>query len=289
MDTRKKALLGLAIAATLWSTGGMFIKMIDLNPIAIAGIRSGIAAIVMLIYLKKPKIHLNKINLFGALIYAALLLTFVGANKLTTAANAIFLQYTSPIWVIIFASLILKERIKKTDFVTIGAVFCGMILFFTGSFHGGSLLGNGIALCSGMLQAALIIMTKLQKEGSPIEISLLGNLLTFAISIPFLPHAMPDGSTIGALLLLGVFQCGIPYIFYMNSVRKVSSLEAILIPVLEPLFNPVWVFLFAGEGISANTLLGGAIIISSILANELLPGLKARKLGVPLSSKALDK
>ncbi len=125
MDTRKKALLGLAIAATLWSTGGMFIKMIDLNPIAIAGIRSGIAAIVMLIYLKKPKIHLNKINLFGALIYAALLLTFVGANKLTTAANA---------------------------------VFCGMILFFTGSFHGGSLLGNGIALCSGMLQAALIII-----------------------------------------------------------------------------------------------------------------------------------
>lgn len=270
MKERQKAILGLAIAATLWSTGGLFIKLIDMNPIAIAGIRSGIAALVMLVYLRKPKIHLNKINIMASVVYALLLMTFVGANKLTTAANAILLQYTSPIWVILFAHFFLKEKIRRSDLLTVGAVLCGMILFFVGSINGGSVLGNSIALSSGVFQAGLIILTKLQKEGSAIEIPLLGNILTFVVSVPFIPHKIPHTSSIMALLTLGVIQCGISYIFYMRSIKHVTSVEAILIPVLEPLLNPVWVFIFTGEAVAINTLLGGAIVIGSIVGREFL-------------------
>ena len=283
MNTRQKAISGLAVAAILWSFGGLFIKLIEMNPIAIAGIRSGIAAIVMLIYLKKPKIHLNKITILGAIVYAMLLLTFVGANKLTTAANAIFLQYTSPIWTIILAHFILKEKIRKHDFITIFAVIGGMGLFFMNSFSGGSLLGNVIALSSGLFQAGLIILTKLKTEGSAIEIPLLGNIITFIISIPFIPHRSPGAVSISILLILGVIQCGISYIFYMNSIRKVTSLEAILIPVLEPLLNPVWVFLFVGEKMSPTTILGGTIVVGFILWNEIAIG---RQPEVELSPEA---
>ena len=276
MKERQKSILGLAIAAVLWSTGGLFIKLIDMNPIAIAGIRSGIAAIVMMIYLKKPKIHFNKITILASIVYALLLLTFVGANKLTTAANAIFLQYTSPIWTIIFAHIILKEKIRRSDITTICAVICGMALFFIDSFSGGSLLGNGIALLSGLFQVGLIIFTKMKTDGSAIEIPLLGNMITFIVSIPFIPHSSPGITSISMLLVLGVIQCGISYIFYMNSIRQVTSVEAILIPVLEPLLNPVWVFLFVGEKMSSTTILGGAIVICSILWNEVVIGKRTK-------------
>lgn len=267
---RKRAILYLAFAACLWSTGGLFIKLINMNPIAIAGIRSGIAAIVMFLYLGKAKITINKMNVAGACTYAALLFSFVGANKLTTSANAILLQFTSPVWVIIITAIVLKEKVRRADYITVVAVLSGMLLFFIGSFGKGTILGNVIACFSGVFQALLVILLQKHKGGSAVEVTLLGNVLAFLISIPFLPHQIPPISSSIYLLLLGVLQLGIPYIFYTLAIKRVSSMEAILIPVLEPLLNPLWVFLFTGEKVAWTALLGGFIVISSIVINEFI-------------------
>ncbi|NTV78501.1 MAG: EamA family transporter, partial [Clostridiales bacterium] len=207
------------------------------------------------------------------------------ANKLTTSANAIFLQYTSPVWVMLMAALILKEKIRRSDCITVIAVLLGMALFFVGGFGGGTPLGNVIALTSGVFQAGLVIVTKKQKAGSPVEIALLGNFLTFFVSLPFIPHKIPDTTSILALLFLGVFQLGIPYIFYMLAIKRVTSVEALLIPVLEPLLNPVWVFLFTGEKVAITALIGGTVVICSVVMNELVSAWKKKNIQTIEASK----
>lgn len=272
---RKKALLYLVIASVLWSMGGLFIKLIDWNPMAIAGARSGIAAIVMIIYLKMQKstrIHLSKIKLLGGLTYASLPILFVTANKLTTSANAILLQFTAPIWVALFSGLFLKEKIRKSDWITIIAVMLGMLLFFVGDLNGGNILGNFIAILSGISMAGVVIFLKLVDEGSPVEITLIGNVITFIIGLPFLTLCIPSKISllsIVSILILGIFQLGISYIFYTASIKHVSSVEAILIPVLEPLLNPIWVFIFTKEAPKSCALLGGAIVITALLVKGL--------------------
>ncbi len=265
---RKKAIVYLIIASILWSIGGLFIKLVDLNSVAIAGLRSGIAAIVMLVYLKKPVIHFNKINIMGALCYSGTLFCFVFANKLTTSANAIFLQFTASIWVVIFSAIFLKEKARRSDLITILFVLSGMALFFTGNLGGGSLAGNLVALLSGIVMAGMIIFLKIS-IGAAVEITFLGNILTFLVSIPFLPGQLPDTTSLLSLLVLGVFQLGISYILYTLAVKQVSSVEAILIPVIEPLLNPVWVLIFTGEAMGTNSLIGGSIIILAVVINEL--------------------
>lgn len=269
-NQRKKAILYLVTAAILWSTGGLFIKLVDWNPIAIAGARSGIAAIVMLLYLKKPVMRLGKIKLLGACTYASLLIFFVTANKLTTSANAILLQFAAPIWVVLFSKFFLNEKVKKYDLFTIIFVILGMILFFMGSLGSGTILGNFIAILSGISMAGMVIFLKLlDDDESPVEMTFIGNIITFIISIPFFFQSIPSFNSILALLILGIFQLGIAYIFYTLAIKHVSPIEAIIIPVLEPLLNPVWVFLFTGESPGTYAFIGGAIVIISIITREL--------------------
>ncbi len=274
--SRKKAINFLVIASILWSIGGLFIKLVDLNPLAISGLRSGVAALVMVVYLKKPKIHFNKTNILGAVFYSALLFCFVAANKLTTSANAIFLQFTAPIWVLIFSALFYKERPKKNDLLTIVCVLAGMALFFTGDFGVGSALGNFIALLSGIVMAGMVLLLR-KSEGSAVEVTLLGNILTFLVSIPFLPRHLPDMTSMVSLLILGIFQLGISYVLYALAIKHVSTVEAIIIPVLEPLLNPIWVLIFAGEKMGIMSMLGGGIIITSVVVHEILVEKQLRK------------
>ena len=268
MMTRKKAIILLIMTSVLWSIGGLFIKLIDLNPIAIAGLRSGIAALVMLVYLRRPTIRLDKINILGAIAYASTLLCFVGANKLTSSANAIFLQYTAPVWVMLFTALIYKEKPRKSDVLVILVVLSGMALFFTGNFGPGSTVGNVVALFSGFFMAAMVIFFK-HTVGAAVEITFLGNILTFLFSVPFLPRKIPDQTTILCLLILGIFQLGFSYILYTIAIKHVSSLEGILIPVIEPLLNPIWVLVFTGEKMSIYSLLGGLIIITAVVIHQI--------------------
>lgn len=267
---RKKAMIYLVITAVLWSIGGLFIKLVDWNPLAIAGARSGIAAVVMLIYLRKPVIRpLSKLKKMGAFAYASLLILFVTANKLTTSANAILLQFTAPIWVALFSHWFLKEKIRKSDWAAIITVILGMLLFFLGDLESGNLIGNFIALLSGVAMAALIILLKLQAEDSPIEITLVGNIITFIIGFPFFFLSTPSINSVSGLLILGVFQLGIPYILYTNSIKYVSAVEAVLIPFIEPLLNPVWVFLVTSESPSGYGFVGGAIIVIALITREI--------------------
>jgi drug/metabolite transporter (DMT)-like permease len=262
---RKKAILYIILASLLWSIGGLFIKLVDWNPLAIAGARSGISAVVMFLYLKRPVVGTNKITLQGAASYAALLILFVAANKMTTSANAILLQFTAPIWVALFSSWFLKAKVRKSDWIAIAVVMLGMTLFFVGDLQTGNMIGNLIAVFSGIAMASMVIFLKLQRQGSPVEVTLLGNIITFAIGLPFFFISVPSWKSIFALLILGVFQLGISYILYTIAIPHISALEAVLIPVIEPLLNPIWVFWFTGELPGGYGIIGGVVVILAIV------------------------
>lgn len=262
---RKKAIGYLLVTSVLWSIGGLFIKLIDWNPMAIAGTRSGIAAVVMLCYIRKPRLHINKMLVLGAASYTMLVVLFVSANKLTTAANAILLQFTAPIWAALFSRWFLKEKIHKSDWISIVFVLGGLCLFFLEDLQGGHQAGNLIALLSGVAMAAMVIFMKLQKESTPVDMTLLGNVFTFVICLPFIFQSMPSLQSIAALLVLGIFQLGISYILYTKAILYVSAVEAILISVLEPLLNPLWVFWVTGELPGFYALFGGIIVLLAVV------------------------
>ncbi len=263
-NERYKAICALVLCAALWSIGGLLIKMVSLNPLAIAGMRSAIAALVMLAVIKKPKFTWSFAQIGGAVAYTGTVMMFVSANKMTTAANAILLQYTAPIFVALLSWWFLKERVSAKDWIAIAIVMGGMVLFFVDDLQTGSFLGNIIAILSGVSFAVQAIFMRMQKDGSPAESILLGNLLTALIGLPFMFQKIPTVSDITGLVLLGVFQLGLAYALYSYAVKHVSALETILIPVVEPILNPVWVFLFMGEAPGFWALIGGLIVLVSI-------------------------
>ena len=270
---RPKALLLLAVTATMWSLGGLLIKSINANPLAIAGSRSAIAVVLFLLVLKKPKLTWSFAQIGASLAYAATSMFFVTATKTTTAANAVLLQFTAPIYVAILSAWLLKEKTKLLDWITIFLVMGGMILFFLDNLSTKSILGNGIAAASGVTFALFIIFMRMQKDGSPLESVLLGNCLTAVIGLPFLAQSAPDAAGWFCLVILGVVQLGIPYILFSWAIKHVTALEAILIPVLEPLLNPVWVFLILGEAPGLLSIIGGFIVISVITVRCVLAAL----------------
>jgi drug/metabolite transporter (DMT)-like permease len=271
MNSKSTAIIFLLCTAILWSTGGFLIKFIEWHPIAIAGGRSIIAALIMWVYVKKPKFTWSNIQIMGAVAYAFTVILFVIANKLTTAANTILLQYTGPIYVALFSYWFLKEKITSIDWITILTVILGMTLFFIEKLSPDGILGNFIAILAGIAFAWLALCLRKQKDGSPLESLILGNILTAIIGLPFIiDSGIPSQQSIIALLVLGIFQLGLPYILYSKAVKYVSALDAVLIPVLEPILNPLWVFLLLEESIGMWPMIGGAIIIVAITTRSIL-------------------
>lgn len=264
---RVRAINQLIIASVLWSSAGFLIKAAHVHALAVGGARAGIAALVVLIYLRGKKFRLSKFHILGAIMYAMNSLLFVLANKLTTSSNAIFLQYTAPIWVALFSFWFLKERIHFSDWLAIGFVTVGMFLFFFGEIDAGHLIGNIVAVISGIGMAGFVIVAKLDPEADSVLYVLLGNLLCFVICLPFLVTSFPmlDFKTGLVFVILGVFQLGIPYILYAKAIPVVSPLEAILITILEPILNPIWVCLFSGEAPSLWALIGGSIVLGTVV------------------------
>jgi drug/metabolite transporter (DMT)-like permease len=268
--SRIMAISYLVITALLWSLGGLFIKWVQLNPVAIAGMRSAIASILIWIFLKKPKFNWSKEQILCAIAYALTVILFVMANKMTTAANAILLQYTAPIYVALFSFTLLGERTTKLDWLIILIVFSGMILFFIDDFSTEEFWGNIVAIFSGISFAALTLFTRKQKDGSPLESILLGNILTALIGLPFMFQSAPTVSSWIGLLLLGTVQLGIPYILYSIAIRSVTALETILITVIEPIVNPIWVFLIFGEIPGKWSIIGGIIVLSAVTIRSII-------------------
>lgn len=264
MDERTKAWLLLAVTAVMWSLGGLLIKSVDAHPLAIAGVRGGIAAIVMLVVLKKPQINWSLAQVGAALAYSATTILFVSANKTTTAANAILLQFTAPIYVAFLAAWLLKEKTRLYDWLAVLIVMGGMVLFFLDNLSTQRVLGNIIAAASGVSFAFFTVFMRMQKDGSPLESVFLGNILTAVIGLPFLSQSVPNTNGWLLLIILGVVQLGIPYILFAKAIKHATALEATLIPIIEPLLNPLWVFLILGETPGILALTGGVIVIATV-------------------------
>lgn len=270
MSQKRKAISFLIIASVLWSSGGLLIKLVNWNPLAIAGMRSAIAVLVLLIYLQRPNFHWSFAQVGGALAYTSTVILFVLANKLTTAADAILLQYSAPIYVALFGAWFLGEKTTRLDWITIVLVIGGMALFFLEDLTSGGRWGNICAMFSAVSFAWLVLFLRKQKDGSPIESILLGNVIAALAGLPFMFKSMPNAKSWMGLLFLGVFQLGLSYILYATAIKHVSALEAILIPVLEPLLNPLWVLLFVGETPGWWAVVGGMIVLLAVTARGIL-------------------
>lgn len=275
---RIKSIIYIIIAATLLSTGGILLKFIDMPSMAIASSRGLISTIIVWLYLRKPKFTFSKPQVIGAISYACMVTGFIVANKLTTAANAVVLQFTAPIWIAIISFWLLKEKIRWYDWAAIAIVSGGMVLFFIDDVGGGSVAGNIVAILSGVALAGATIGMRLQKDGSPVETTLLGHLITFVVGFPFLFQASFTKQNIIVLLLLGVFQLGIAYILYALAVKHLTALETILIMYLEPILNPIWVFLFVREIPSTLSLIGGVIVIATVAVRSIVESKELEKI-----------
>jgi drug/metabolite transporter (DMT)-like permease len=171
----------------------------------------------------------------------------------------------------LFSYWFLKEKITSIDWITILTVILGMTLFFIEKLSPDGILGNFIAILAGIAFAWLALCLRKQKDGSPLESLILGNILTAIIGLPFIiDTGIPSQQSMIALFVLGIFQLGIPYILYSKAVKYVSALDAVLIPILEPILNPLWVFLLLGESIGMWPMIGGAIIIVAITTRSIL-------------------
>ena len=254
----------LVITALLWSMGGAFIKAVTWNPLAIAGARSAIAAVYLYLALGRPRIRLSWPLFCAAMSLAVTMILFVTATRLTTAANAVFLQYLAPVFVAVFAPRFLGEPTLRRDWIAMLVAFSGMTLFFWGEVSVTGQLGNALALCSSLTFAGLPLFLRKMKGGNQAEALLLGNIVAAACCLPFyFQGPFPDIQGVGALLILGVVQIGVAYQVYARAIPHVRAIEASLIPVIEPILNPVWVFLFIGERPSSLALMGGLVVVGA--------------------------
>jgi drug/metabolite transporter (DMT)-like permease len=247
-----------------WSLGGLLIKRVQWDPMAISGMRSAIGALAIWIAFRDLRFTWSRSQIGSAVAYAGTVTLFVVATKTTTAANAILLQYTAPIYVVLFGPWFLGERSRREDVVSIFVILGGMALFFLDRLTPAGYWGNVAALGSGACFGWLTLFLRSQKDGSGIESILLGNLLAAAAGLPFMFQSMPDAPSWAALLLLGTVQLGIPYVLYAVAIRHVPAVTAILVPMIEPVLNPVWVLLFLGELPGPMAILGGTIILGTV-------------------------
>jgi drug/metabolite transporter (DMT)-like permease len=267
-DPHHKAVGLMFAASVLWSSGGILIKLIPWNAAFISGMRSLIAAAAMFIFMRVSggKIRFNRYSVSTALFMTCMMFSFVVSNKLTTAANAIVLEYTSPILILVFSAMFLKQKFMRQDVVAVAAVFLGISLSFFDHITPGHLLGNCVALLSGVFCAAMYVICGEADMESRVSGILLSQLLTAVIGVPFAIIDPPKVTLTAVLSLaaLGVFQIGISYIFYAMAMRDCPPLACSLIGAAEPLLNPVWVFLFNGEAPGAFALVGGAVVILAV-------------------------
>jgi drug/metabolite transporter (DMT)-like permease len=267
--------VGLALAASvLWSSGGLLIKWVAWNPLAISGARSAIATVVLLLALRRIRFSWSFAQVGGAVVYAATVILFVIATKLTTSANAILLQYTAPVYAALFGAWFLGERVSWLDWATIAVVIGGMILFFLDRLTPGGMLGNVFAITSGVTYAGLVTFLRKQKDASPLESVLMGNVLTALIGLPFMLQGAPGGASWTGLIFLGVFQLGLSYVLYSSAIKHITVLEAILVSVIEPILNPVWVYLVMGEAPGRWALMGGIVVLIGMAARYALSALR---------------
>jgi len=273
---RNTARLQALIAALLFSTGGAGIKVASFTGAQVSMVRSGIAAVVLLLWLRH-RLHATPRGLGAGGVYAATLILFVVATKLTTAANAIFLQSTAPLYLLVLAPLVLHEPVRRHDIVYLTAVAAGMVLCFAGTPSSAATApdpatGNLLGAAAGLAWAlTLVWLRKIGRDDRQGEMTMTGvvagNVIACAVAAPFaLPlPAAPVGEWI-TLLYLGVFQIALAYVCLTAAIRRLPALEISLLLLLEPVLNPVWTWLIRGEQPGTWTIVGGVAIIVATAA-----------------------
>ena len=254
-------------AAALFSIGGLCIKIVPWSPLAINGARSLISVMVLAVYLKikKHKVKWNPAVLFGAVCMTGTTTLFCAANKMTTAANAIVLQFTAPIFVIFLMWILKKERPKKSDILSCLIVFSGIICFFVDGLLVGNMMGNFVAVLSGVCYAGVFMMNSFEKSDA-ISSVFLGHFLSAIIGSGFVFKETDFGtSALGGIFVLGVFQMAIAYIFMSKGLEQVSAVTASLTSAIEPILNPLLVAVFWGETVSKLSLLGALIVVAGVI------------------------
>lgn len=280
--------LALLISLLLFSTGGWFIKIIpeDLHPLPLAGLRSVLAALLVLVYWMRTRpLHTlaqhRPIGWVAIGAYMTMIICFVSATRMTTAANAILLQYTLPIWVLIGGYFWLAERATRNQLITILLCLVGMVLFFYEQLEPEEWTGNMLAILSGIALAAFVICVRLDRNHDPLRAVFWANLFVGFITVPYGLITQPETlasllapQPILALLWLGIFQLGLAYIFYVYSVTGLPALEVATLSLIEPVLNPIWVFLFVGETPSFWSCIGGGMILLSVLLHGVLSSMQ---------------
>ncbi|MCL2832941.1 MAG: DMT family transporter [Treponema sp.] len=270
------------LCAVLWSTSGLFIRIVDWYPVVITGIRSLIAAAFMLavrtFFTKGPRPKNKAFPLWaGAVMYAMTMLTFVIANKLTTAANAILLQYSAPVWAAIFGWILIKEKPHWEHWAAIICIAGGFFLFLKDGLATGDLLGDFIALLSGIFFGVNSVFLRMQKDGNPADSILLSHVISFGIAVPFIiifPPVFNYTNTL-PIIFMGIIQIGTASLLFSYGLRRISAVQSMLTAAIEPLLNPVWVLLFMGEAPSSLALAGGAIILAAVVGATIIGNLRS--------------
>jgi len=268
-------LLFVLAAAFLWSTGGLFIKWTSLSGLELSSYRSLFALITVAFVTRREGFGLNSLTAAAAILYAALVILFVMATKQTTAANAIFLQYSAPVYLLILEPLVYKEKFRARDLITVLVCIGGMALFFVGQLRPQDVTGNLMALTSGLFFAIYFLLLRhpRAREVNRASSVIYGNLLVVLVCAPWGVAAL---GSVGrhdllSVMYLGVIQLGLSYVlFTVGMARGVRSLDAGIICYIEPVLNPVWVFLVLGERPSGWALIGGIIIITAVVIHMLI-------------------
>jgi len=271
LSTHQKGLFAAFLAGLLWSTGGLFIKLISLTAFQLSFFRSLFSAATFLLLFKSKAIKRNRATFINALFYAGILVLFVIATKMTTAANAIFLQYTAPIYVLILEPILLKTKFEKINIITIVLAFTGMVLFFLGELSPGHFAGNIIALISGLCFAGFLLGMRKNDHSYQFATIFWGNIFIAVVCLfSVFSIQVLTLSDFTMVAYLGIVQIGLAYAVFTYSLKRVHAIEASLISMIEPVLNPVWVFIWYGEKPSTLALIGGAVILIGLTIKSVI-------------------
>ncbi len=266
---RRKSLLLLVLTALLWSSSGLFVKVIDWEPLSIIGGRSILATIVLWVYLRRPIFRWSRLQVAGAAAYMGAQIFFVIGNKVTAAANIIFLAYTSSLYLVPLGSWLLKERPARSDWLAMGAIFSGMLLFLGDGLTVSGLRGNLWGAMSGLSMAVMILAMRMNRTREPANIILLGNMMGVLVGVPSLLRETLTLPSVAIILYLGIFQIGLSFVLYSFAIKYLRALESTLILTIEPILNPIWVFAVLGEIPGLMAVLGGLVVLGAVIARAL--------------------
>lgn len=271
--------LALLMAGLLWSMGGLIIKSLPVSAMGITFYRSLFAALCLIPLLRGKQLPKWQDSVVGIAMYAMLLFSYVASTQGTTAANAIFLQYTAPIYAMVFGPWLFREPADRRDLVTLVIAMVGMALLFFGSFQGGERVPLLLGATSGLMFGFFILWQRRLRYAHPVAVTTTNNLGVALIAGLFLAFSQPadlglparalsDTSALrdlGLLFVMGAFQFALPYVLFGYGLRGVGGVEASLLLLVEPLLNPFWVAFGVREVPSPSTIAGGAIILGALV------------------------